>query len=173
MNFQVRPAEQTDLPQLGVIAKQIYRDTFGVHYSPQELEHYLEEAFSAQRLLAEFQEPESHLLLTIANDHIAGFLRLRKNPTATKWLGANHLEIHQMFVDHQYHGSGAADQLMNEAIANAQGYEWLWLAVWNQNIRAQRFYAKWGFQKFMDHHYLIDGETQVDWLMRKRIGTSY
>jgi ribosomal protein S18 acetylase RimI-like enzyme len=43
----------------------------------------------------------------------------------------------------------------------------MWLGVWEKNFRAQKFYEKWGFEKFSEHVFLMGDDPQIDWLLKK------
>ena len=54
-------------------------------------------------------------------------------------------------------------------IATEGKFDWIWLGVWEFNPRAQKFYQKWGFEKFSEHAFYMGEEKQTDWLMRKAL----
>ncbi|MDP4245408.1 MAG: GNAT family N-acetyltransferase [Bacteroidota bacterium] len=155
---EVRKAKIEELPAIEEVARVVYTDTFGLHFTAEGLENFLAANFGLERLLAEYNEPGSQLYIAMEDGVAIGFLRMRPN---------RNMEIHQLFVHRDYHGKGVADRLMMEAFHYARGSQWLWVAVWDGNLRAQRFYEKWGFKRFKQHVYEVDGEKQVDWLMRR------
>ena len=57
------------------------------------------------------------------------------------------LEVVRFYLDPTAHGTGAARELMEAALAEAAaaGHDGAWLQAWEQNPRALRFYAKLGF----------------------------
>ena len=52
---------------------------------------------------------------------------------------------------------------------NEKEYEGIWLGVWEKNFRAQKFYAKYGFEKFGSHTFQMGDDPQVDWLLKKKL----
>jgi len=58
-------------------------------------------------------------------------------------------EIHEIVVLPQFRGQRLAERLMTEVLSylKAKGYSRVALWVGEHNLRAQRFYAKFGFQK--------------------------
>jgi ribosomal protein S18 acetylase RimI-like enzyme len=48
--------------------------------------------------------------------------------------------------------------------AERRGFEAIWLGVWNQNVRAQVFYRKWGFEQFGIEDFQFGEEIQTDLL---------
>ncbi|MBU2267899.1 MAG: GNAT family N-acetyltransferase, partial [Bacteroidetes bacterium] len=50
---------------------------------------------------------------------------------------------------------------------------YIWLGVWEHNIKAIKFYQKQGFEKFDEHVYPIGDDPQTDWMMKLVISTIY
>jgi ribosomal protein S18 acetylase RimI-like enzyme len=53
----------------------------------------------------------------------------------------------------------------------ALGLKWLWLGVWEKNIKAMDFYKKSGFEIFSQHSFKLGNDIQQDWMMRLEIQT--
>src|SRR6187402_519501 len=105
------------------------------------------------------------------NETPAGYLRVRKSNEADYYLGTNTMEIHRLYVDKHFHGKNAGALLMQHAldIARERKVDWVWLGVWEKNLRAQRFYQKWGFERFSEHVFVMGNDAQTDWLLKKKI----
>lgn len=167
----IRELTEADIPQLREIAVKIFRDTFTHLNTPENLEAFLERDYSPESFKREFEEAGSRYFFISDDDRAAGYLRLRKNSEVDHVLGTNTIEIHRLYVDPLYHGKKVGDQLMQLAIdiAKQNNHDWIWLGVWEHNPRAQRFYEKWGFEKFSDHNFFMGKEKQTDWLLRKKL----
>lgn len=167
----IRELTQDDIPELRDIAIKIFRDTFTQLNTPENLEAFLKRDYNTDSFRKEFAEPGSGYYFISANDQTAGYLRLRKNKEVEHLLGTNTIEIHRLYVDPAWHGKKVGDQLMQFAleIARQGKYEWIWLGVWEHNPRAQRFYEKWGFERFSEHDFYMGDEKQTDWLLRKKL----
>lgn len=104
-------------------------------------------------------------------DHIlVGFCGFRPfGPNRIK----HRAEIGPFFVDQAHQGKGAAQVLMGGVIALAtpNGLSQLELFVDTQNIAAQRFYEKAGFEKvaLIPETVLIEGSLHDDYFYRLRI----
>lgn len=162
---------EDDIPRLRDIAIRIFRDTFTHLNTPENLEAFLERDYSIDSFLKEFAEPGSRYFFISDNDKPAGYLRLRKNKEVYHLLGPNTIEIHRLYVDPEWHGKKVGDQLMQFSIdvGKQDKCDWIWLGVWENNPRAQRFYEKWGFERFSEHDFFMGAEKQTDWLLRKRL----
>ncbi|WP_143860794.1 GNAT family N-acetyltransferase, partial [Nocardia cerradoensis] len=74
------------------------------------------------------------------------------------------LEISKMYVLPGHHGTGVSTALMGAALRHARegGYPGVWLGVNQENHRAQRFYAKHGFEKVGTKTFTVGREVHHD-----------
>ena len=56
-----------------------------------------------------------------------------------------------------------------EAMAQREGHDDVWLAVWEHNARAIRFYEKHGFARVGEQLFRLGADTQTDWLMARAV----
>ena len=88
--------------------------------------------------------------------------------SATDQLGAaKPVEIHRLYVDRRWHGSGVAQRLMAAALGVAErgGADHVWLGVWERNPRAIAFYKKCGFTEAGQQVFLLGRDVQRDLVM--------
>jgi diamine N-acetyltransferase len=167
----IRELTQSDIPELRDLAIRVANDTFGHLNTPENMQAFLERDYAIESFKNEFNQPGSRYFFISDGDKTAGYLRLRRTTEVEHLLGANTIEIHRIYVDHAYHGKKVGDQLMEFAIgiAKENKHDWIWLGVWEGNPRAQRFYQKWGFEKFSEHDFFMGDEKQTDWLLKKKV----
>ena len=46
----------------------------------------------------------------------------------------------------------------------------LWIGVWSENFGAQRFYARYGFERAGDYLYPVGETNDLEFILRKRLG---
>lgn len=167
----IRPLTTADIPALRALAIRIYSETFGHLNSPENLAAFIESDYSVARFEEEFRQPGSLYYFAEEDGNVLGYLRLRDSHEVDHLLGPNTIELHRIYVDGQYHGMNVGNALMEFAIniAKEKKVDWLWLGVWEKNPRAQRFYERWGFEKFSEHIFQMGDDAQTDWLLRKKI----
>jgi ribosomal protein S18 acetylase RimI-like enzyme len=80
------------------------------------------------------------------------------------------IELVRLYVLKEYHGAGVANELMNFAIAFAKenGYERMYLSVWEYNFRARGFYEKHGFvNSGVENDFPLGSTPQTDlWFVK-------
>ncbi len=169
--IRIRKAKIEEIPAVRELAIEVYTDTFADQNTPANLQAFYDDSYNLEKFKGEFFEEGSTLYLALDDLKIIGFLRLRLSSEAEKQLGSNAVELHRLYIHRDYHGTSASRLLMEEAMAFsvARKFEWMWLGVWEKNFRAQKFYAKWGFERFGEHIFQMGDDPQTDWLLKKKI----
>jgi ribosomal protein S18 acetylase RimI-like enzyme len=169
--IKLRKAKIEELAAVRELAIEVYTDTFAKDNTRENLEAFFRDSYSMDKFKAEFDEPNSVLVIALDDLKIIGFLRLRQSKEADHYLGNNHVELHRLYIHRDYHGGPVSKMFMEEALkyAKEKKHDWIWLGVWEKNFRAQKFYTKWGFERFSEHIFQMGDDPQTDWLMKKRI----
>ena len=80
------------------------------------------------------------------------------------------LELKRIYILKEFHGGGIAQQLMEYIFDHARRHQFevIWLGVWEFNLRAQKFYEKYGFiNSGHTHDFPIGNTPQTDfWLWK-------
>lgn len=81
----------------------------------------------------------------------------------------NALELSKMYVTAPHYGGAVAGALMGAVLrlATARGHSAVWLGVNVRNERANRFYARWGFDPVGDRRFVVGGSVQRDVVRQK------
>lgn len=162
-----RDATPADGPALDAMARAVWLETFGAFSAPNDRDAYLAQAYGPTgQLLRDLADPAVRFHLALEGEDVAGYAKV--NPP---WLpdpepGA--LQLSQIYVTYDRHGSGIAARLMDWAIAYArdQGATALLLTVWEENHRAQSFYRKRGFEHVGDYAFQVGEQTDRDLILR-------
>ncbi len=67
------------------------------------------------------------------------------------------VELQRLYVSTEAHGLGLGRLLVEriEGIAREEGWETLWLGVWEDNFKAHGFYRKMGLEKCGFHDFVM------------------
>ncbi len=169
--LEIRRAQPKDIQQLREISIQTQMDTFADQNTPEVMEAHIESMFNPVTFENDFYAPDSAYYIAWEGGEMAGFSRVRITDEAAEHLGTNALELHRIYVTKKFLGRGIGFALVKHAIdyARERKFEWLWLGVWEKNVRAQEFYAKCGFVRFAEHIYMMGHEPQNDWLLKFKL----
>ncbi|KAK5999720.1 hypothetical protein QM012_005126 [Aureobasidium pullulans] len=169
----LRKATLEDVIAIADLGAHVYTLTFG-HSVPQEdLSDYLDEAYSVSATAKEIANPDKDMIVaTDGKDHIIGFVLLTRGTTDPCLEGLNKtIELQRLYIHPKAHGGGVGKLLENhvEEMARRQGFEHLWLGVWEENIKAIKFYEKLGFTRVGSHAFRTGQVIQTDFIMVKRL----
>jgi len=94
-------------------------------------------------------DPNTSLLLTEVSSQLAGYAQLSCSEAPPCVTGPDPLELVRLYLGASYigHGHGAALMHAVHAEATRLGGRTLWLGVYDRNLRAVRFYERFGFVK--------------------------
>jgi diamine N-acetyltransferase len=167
--FSIRTASVADADALAELGVRTFRETFAKDNTPEDMARYLAEHFGGGLQRAELEDTSVLFLLLEAEGRPAGYVKLRRGPPNVR--GTRPLEICRFYVDRPWHGRGAAVELMRaiEALAVRQAHDDVWLAVWEHNARAIRFYQKHGFVRVGEQPFRLGADVQTDWLMARAV----
>lgn len=156
-----RDAAPVDGAALSAMARQCFTDTFGTLYRAEDLAAFLDTSFGERGLAAQIGDPAYRIRIAWDGADIAGFAKVGPVLFPGDW-GTGAIELHQLYVLGSWQGAGVAPLLMDWALetARAGGYQKMMLSVFIDNIRAQRFYRRYGFAE-VGHYGFRVGE-QVD-----------
>ena len=154
------------------LARRTFYESFAPHNTEENMRIYMDEQFTREKLLAEVGAPGRTFIVAYAGDEPVGYASLRETDERPKGLETEKaIEIVQIYSEQRMIGAGIGPALMQACVdlAREKGYEWIWLGVWEHNGRALAFYAKWGFERFGEHIFIVGLDAQTDWWMRKKL----
>ena len=167
--FSIRTASAADAEALTELGTRTFRETFSGANTPEDMALYLAEHFGGGLQRAELEDEAVLFLLLEAEERAAGYVKLRRGQANAR--ASRPLEICRFYVDRRWHGKGAALELMGavDALALRDAHDDVWLAVWEHNARAIRFYEKHGFTRVGEQPFRLGADVQTDWLMARAV----
>ena len=167
--FTIRKVTTDDVEALSDLAAKTFSETFAQHNTPEDMHAFISSAFSVEQLASEILSSQYHFILVDGTP--AGYLQLKFDTTEKGLEGVTAVEIARIYVAQQFFGRGLGSALMETAISIARQHraDYVWLGVWENNFRARKFYAKWGFEEFGSHPFQLGNDRQTDLLMKKHI----
>lgn len=171
MEINIRRVNIDDAPALSVIARQTFYDTFTGTCTETDMQSFLDQYYSEAQLSKELLDTETFCFFAETDDVPVAYLQFKEDynnfSLIKKWKA---LELKRIYVLKEFHGKGIAQKLMDFILnfAAQKKYEVVWLGVWEHNVRAQKFYAKYGFEySGHTHDFPIGNTPQTDvWLWK-------
>jgi ribosomal protein S18 acetylase RimI-like enzyme len=172
-SITIRAAGTGDAKPLTDLSYTTFWDAFAHHpkNAPDDLAHYMRQAFSVEQISQELTDPKSVFLVAEIEGELAGYAKLAFDNTEPDIVAEWPVELSRLYSQQKFIGKGVGQALMDACIelAKKQGRDVIWLGVWEFNPRAQRFYEKNGFTTVGSHTFVLGSDPQTDLLMQRKL----
>ncbi|QWT86875.1 GNAT family N-acetyltransferase [Chryseobacterium sp. PCH239] len=165
----INKASAEDVEIVQSLGRQTFSETFAEDNTEEAMKKYLEESFNTEKIKSELNNPDSFFYIAWEEDNPVGYLKVNSGEAQTELQDDTALEIERIYVKKSHHGKKVGQLLYNQALETAEqlGKSYLWLGVWEKNLRALQFYRKNGFIEFDKHIFRLGEEEQTDLMMKK------
>lgn len=165
----LRRATVDDAQTLSTLATRTFTETFGHLYPPADLAAFLADAYAVEKQRTILAHPDYAVwLLEHAGEAIghaaAGPCGL---PHADVANGDG--ELKRLYLVQGHQGGGNGTRMMDAAMAwlLRDGPRTLWVGVWSENLGAQRFYARHGFEQVGDYIFPVGSINDLEFILRR------
>lgn len=167
-DIEILSANSYHLDELLQIGKQTFIETFAAENNPEDMQKYIEESFSIEKLMSELNNKNSEFYIARKKSKTIAYLKLNFGNTQTEMKDEQGMEVERIYVLKEYHGKQIGKILFEKALERAKEkkIKYIWLGVWEKNYRAIRFYSKMGFNAFDKHVFKLGNDEQTDIMMK-------
>ena len=168
---QLRDAVAADALCLGVLATQVFLDTYATGGIRPTLAREVLSAFSTAAFDAVLARPGTQVVVAELDAHLIGFAQLTLGAAHEQVITAVPAELERLYVQEPFTGAGIGSRLLQhaEALAAAAGTSDLWLTPWVHNLRALGFYARHGYADFGATLFCFEGERHENRVLAKHL----
>ncbi|WP_197904779.1 GNAT family N-acetyltransferase [Desulfosarcina alkanivorans] len=164
--FHIRKGVPGDARFLATLGRKTFSDSFAADNRPEDMAAYLDASFGPGKQSLELADPLSVFLIAEVRGRAAGYARLLKSPVppGIRIRPERPIQLVRLYACRQWIGRGAGPALMRACIAESRKRrcDGIWLSAWDRNIRAIRFYRKWGFSRVGTRPFLVGNDRQND-----------
>ncbi len=170
-NCKIEKVKIDEIEKLKTIAVETFLETFSPHNSDEDMRKYLNEALSTAQLSKEIRNIGSEFYFAIVENKVIGYLKINFGKSQTELQDDKSMEIERIYVLKQLQGKDIGKFLYHKAldIAVENKVNYIWLGVWEQNLKAISFYKRNGFVEFDKHIFQLGDDKQTDIMMKKEI----
>lgn len=169
----IRPAVDADAEALGALGRQTFIDTFvdgfGIPYPADDLKAFLDASFSAGATRTKLKEPGAAWWVAERDGALLAFANAGPNTLPHPDARPGHAELRRLYVAKSAQGLGLGTKLLAVALtwmeANTTGP--LWIGVWSGNLKAQKLYAAYGFEKAGEYQYPVGAWLDDEFILRR------
>ena len=169
----IRPAVDADAAALGALWRETFIDTFvagfGIPYPAEDLAAFLDASFNAGAIRAKLNEPGAAWWVAERDGELLAFANTGPNTLPHPDARPSHAELRRLYVAKRAQGLGLGTKLLAIALewmeANSDGP--LWIGVWSGNLKAQKLYAAYGFEKAGEYQYPVGRWLDDEFILRR------
>lgn len=153
--FKIIEATAEHCHEISLLAQATFTETFAHLFQPDVLQRYLIANFHPDKLKSSLDKQNNQFLLAYYQDEPVGYAKLKANSPNQAIQAVNQMELQKIYFLSKCHGKqlGAAmmDTCMKYFRQNAPVT--VWLDVLETNMKAIRFYQKFGFKTVGKEHF--------------------
>lgn len=165
-----RVAGPKDASLLAELGARTFRNS-SPHTRLEDVESYVRENFTRDKLLAYLSAKHSAALILENNGQAIGYAFLSPAQESNPLAPLRSIQIKQFYILEEWTGRRLGDVLMSRCCehATALGVESIWLTVWKNNEQAIHFYERWGFRNVGTCDFIVGNDIQEDFVLLKNI----
>ncbi|MBC7383748.1 MAG: GNAT family N-acetyltransferase [Bacteroidia bacterium] len=143
-----------------------FKETFSDDNSEEDMNAYLSKTYSKEMMLENIKNNAVKYFIAYSETGDTGYIKLLHNANSQN-LAGRVIELEKIYVRKYKIGSKTGAALMEKAIeyAKMNGYNYLFLGVWQDNERAISFYENFGFKTFNTRQFKLGNRVCDDYLM--------
>jgi ribosomal protein S18 acetylase RimI-like enzyme len=171
----IRLATPDDAPALARLAEETFCETFvegfAVGYPEADLKAFLEESYAPEKVAGWIADEAAQVL--VAEDEGEGE---RGRLIAYAQAGDNDLpyadarpgdgELKRLYVRREAQGTGLGRALLERSLAWL-GARPILIGVWSENLKAQRLYQRYGFEKVGEYSFMVGLFADPEFILRR------
>ncbi|MEO0499678.1 MAG: GNAT family N-acetyltransferase [Pseudomonadota bacterium] len=171
MTIAYRTPTLADAEALTALGRRSFVETFGHLYARADLDTFLTEVFGPKGMPVELAGNAYTFRVAEDDADLIGYCKVGPLFLPAPDDGRGKIELCQLYVLKPWQGTGVAAALMDWALAHARakGHDDMYLSVWSENHRAQRFYARYGFEEVGRHDFMVGSQADDDRIWRLKL----
>ena len=164
------PCGPGDAETVSALGARTFTETFGHLYPPEDLATFLADAYGLDGTQEDLADPLQAIWLVKDGDEPIGYVHVGPcglpHPKVTEAAG----ELKRIYLLHGRQGGNLGARMADIALdwLDQAGRSDIWLGVWSQNLGAQRFYARRGFEKVGEYDFAVGQTLDHEFIMRRR-----
>lgn len=170
----IRSARPHDAEAIAALGRSTFIETFidgfGIPYPPADLERYLDASFAVATTRERLLDTAEAWWIAERDGEVLGFANAGPNTLPHPEGRPTHAELRRLYITKRAQGTGLGRRLLETALAwmSAHTDGPLWIGVWSGNLKAQKLYAAYGFEKAGEYKYPVGSWYDDELILRRR-----
>ena len=169
MTFTIRRAVPADAEVLAELGASTFVETFGHLYSDADLQAFLEESHAVAAYAKTLANPDYALWIAERDGHAIGYAQAGPCGLPHEDVRPGDGELKRLYLRQSEQNGGVGRALMDAVMAwlERDGPRPLWISVWSENLGAQRFYARHGFEFAGEYEFPVGEQRDREFMFRR------
>ena len=170
----IRTAVPADLARLAALAARTFPLACPPHLPAEDIDAFIAAHLTADRFGDHLADPASTVFVADEAGELAGYVMVVSGDPYDAAIAAlvRHrptVELSKCYAAPEFHGSGVSAQLIEHTVswAREHGAASIWLGVNGLNLRAQRFYARQGFETIGTRRFAVGARIEDDHVLER------
>ncbi|VXA99119.1 Acetyltransferase [Luteimonas sp. 9C] len=165
----LRRATVDDAQTLSTLAARTFTETFGHLYPPADLTAFLADAYAVEKQRVILAHPDYAVWLLEHEGEAIGHAAAGPCGLPHADVARGDGELKRLYLVQGHQGGGNGTRMMDAAMAwlLRDGPRTLWVGVWSENLGAQRFYARHGFEQVGDYIFPVGSINDLEFILRR------
>ena len=171
--YQIRPAEERDLEALSAFSRRTFVETFvdgfGIPYPADDLEAFFVKSFSVEALRPRIHDKDSVFWIAEQDGTLLALCNAGPNDLPHEDAKPGEMELRRLYVGKDAQGLGLGTELLKRALHWMEEHTTgaLWIGVWSGNLKAQKLYQAYGFEKVGGYGYPVGAWVDQEFILRR------
>ncbi|MEP6901676.1 MAG: GNAT family N-acetyltransferase [Actinomycetota bacterium] len=167
--IKIRQGTAADAKLISVLGTVSFYEAYFEQDDAHDLANYIQESFELEKIRAEIEDTKTTFFIIYSDEKAVGYAKLCEDSKVYCIESENSIELRRIYTIERVYGTGIGESLLKYclATARARGFEILWLGVWEENIRAQKFYAKHGFTRVGEISFPYGETVGINFVLEK------
>jgi ribosomal protein S18 acetylase RimI-like enzyme len=169
----IRRATLADVEALGALARRTWREMslldFAMPYCEKDMAFFEEQKSSDTVIKARILDQKQSVWVADDGGRLIGYADAGLCDLPHVEVAPNDMELNRLYVSRDRQGQGYGKRLMDAALdwmaTRSPGSQWI--GVWSGNLKAQRLYMAYGFEKVGEYDFPIGKWADRDFIMRR------
>jgi diamine N-acetyltransferase len=165
----IRRANATDAEALSRIGTLTFVDTFGHLYPDEDLQAFLRESHAPEAYARYLADPECATWLLEDGEEVVGYAMAGRCGLPHPDVAPRDGELKRLYVSSNAQNGGWGGKLFRVALEwlERDGPRTVWISVWSENLGAQRFYSRHGFEKAGEYEFPVGRIRDREFMLRR------
>jgi ribosomal protein S18 acetylase RimI-like enzyme len=169
MQPTLRRATEADAATLARVGAATFVETFGHLYPAEDLQTFLARSYSEDATRRTLSDPRCAAWLLEHDGAPVGHALAGPCSLPHAAVQPDDGELKRLYLLRAYQNGGWGRRMFDAVLAwlERDGPRTLWIGVWSENLGAQRFYARYGFERVGDYDFVVGNIRDHEYILRR------